>query len=71
MAPLSSPVEVLKRPTKAVPAVKYALGIAGIVAAIAIVAGFRINFRIAVFGTVIMFVLMTVLVVFCACRSGG
>jgi hypothetical protein len=59
-----SPGKVLKDAIKAVPAVKYALGIAGIVAAIAIVKGFEIDFRIAVFGTVIMLVLMTVLVIF-------
>ena len=56
---------VLREAIRAVPAVKYALGIAGIVSAIAIVTGgFRIDPRIAVFGTVIMFVLMTVLVLF-------
>lgn len=60
-----SPITVLREAIRAVPAVKYALGIAGIVSAIAIVTGgFRIDLRIAVFGTVIMFVLMTVLVLF-------
>jgi hypothetical protein len=60
-----SPITVLREAIRAVPAVKYALGIAGIVSAIAIVtSGFRIDLRIAVFGTVIMFVLMTVLVLF-------
>jgi PDZ domain len=59
------PITVLREAIRAVPAVKYALGIAGIVSAIAIVTGgFRIDPRIAVFGTVIMFVLMTVLVLF-------
>ena len=60
-----NPVTVLREAIRAVPAVKYALGIAGIVSAIAIVTGgFRIDLRIAVFGTVIMLVLMTVLVLF-------
>jgi PDZ domain len=60
-----SPITVVREAIRAVPAVKYALGIAGIVSAIAIVTGgFRIDLRIAVFGTVIMFVLMTVLVLF-------
>jgi len=60
-----NPITVLREAIRAVPAVKYALGIAGIVSAIAIVTGgFRIDLRIAVFGTVIMFVLMTVLVLF-------
>jgi hypothetical protein len=60
----SSPFEILKSAIKAVPAVKYALGIAGIIAAIAIIKGFKVDFRIAIFGVVIMFVLMTVLVIF-------
>lgn len=60
-----NPITVLREAIRAVPAVKYALGIAGIVSAIAIViGGFRIDLRIAIFGTVIMFVLMTVLVLF-------
>lgn len=37
------PNQVLSKAIKAVPAVKYALGIAGIVAAIAIVASFHIS----------------------------
>lgn len=64
MTSTSSPLGILQSAIKAVPAVKYALGIAGIIAAVAIVAGFNIDFRIAVFGTVIMFVLMTALVIF-------
>jgi len=47
-----NPITVLGEAIRAVPAVKYALGIAGIVSAIAIVTGgFRIDLRIAVFGT--------------------
>jgi hypothetical protein len=59
-----TPLNILREGIKAVPAVKYALGIAGIVAAIAIIKGFNLDFRIAVFGIVIMFALMTVLVIF-------
>jgi len=58
------PYEVLKAAIKAVPAVKYALAVGGIVAVIAIVAGWRIDFRIAVLGVVVMLVLMTAVVVF-------
>jgi hypothetical protein len=60
-----TPPSLLKQAIKAVPAVKYALGVAGIIAVIAIVrGGLNIDFRVAVFGTVIMLVLMTILVVF-------
>jgi hypothetical protein len=58
------PYEVLKAAIKTVPAVKYALAVGGIVAVIAIVAGWKVDFRIAVFGVVIMLVLMTSMVVF-------
>lgn len=60
----ASPIEVLKLAIKAVPAVKYALGVGGIVAVIVIIIGFKVDLRIAVFGTVIMLVLMTAVVAF-------
>lgn len=59
-----SPLKILKEAIRAVPAVKYALGVAGIAAAVAIIAGFKIDYRVAVLGTIIMFVLMFVLVIF-------
>lgn len=49
---------------KAVPAVKYALGVAGVAAAVAIIEGFKVDYKVAVLGTVIMFGLMFVLVIF-------
>jgi hypothetical protein len=55
---------VLRAAIKAVPAVRFALGIAGIVAAVAIIKALRLDFRIAVFGVIIMLVLMTVLLIF-------
>lgn len=61
-----SPWTLLKAAIKAVPAVKYALGVAGIMSAIAIIRGFGLDLRVAVFGTIIMLVLMTALVVFAA-----
>ena len=60
----TSPASFLQQAVKSVPAVKWAIGIAGIVAAIAVIQGFKIDFRIAVFGSIIMLVLMSVLVVF-------
>lgn len=59
-----SPFRILKEAIKAVPAVKYALGIAGVASVIAIVAGFKIDYRIAVFGTIIMIALMLLLLIF-------
>lgn len=62
---LVTPPSFLKQAIKAVPAVKYALGVGGVIAVIAIVrSGFNIDLRVALFGAVIMFALMTVLVVF-------
>jgi hypothetical protein len=62
--PLLGPGSVVQQAIKAVPAVKYALGIGGIVAVIAIASTFGISANAAIFGTVIMLVLMVVLVVF-------
>lgn len=59
-----SPFRILKEAIKAVPAVKYALGVAGVASVIAIVAGFKVDYRIAVFGTIIMIALMLLLLVF-------
>lgn len=57
-------IQVLTEAIKAVPAVKYALGVAGVAAAVAIVAGLINDVTIAVLGTVIMMSLMFVLVIF-------
>jgi tetratricopeptide (TPR) repeat protein len=54
----------LKEAIKAVPAVKYALGVAGVAAVVAIVSAFKLNHKVAVFGTIIMFGLMFLLVLF-------
>jgi len=59
-----SPTSLLAQAIKAVPAVKYALGIGGIIAVVAIVTSFGISVKIALFGTVVMMILMSVLVVF-------
>ena len=59
-----SPFRILKEAIKAVPAVKYALGVAGVASVIAIVAGFKVDYRIAVFGTIIMIALMLLLLIF-------
>jgi len=47
-----------------VPALKYALGVVGVVAAVAIVRSFQIGYGVAFFGAVVMFILMVLMVVF-------
>lgn len=59
-----SPITLLREAIRAVPAVKYALGIGGAVALIAIVFSFGIDARVAFVGAVVMLILMGVLVVF-------
>jgi hypothetical protein len=59
-----SPYKILKEGIKAVPAVRYALGVAAIAAIIAIVSGFIKDFRVAILGTILMLGLMSALVVF-------
>jgi hypothetical protein len=61
-----APWTVLQAAIRAVPALKYALGVLGLVSAIAIIKGFGIDFRVAVFGTIVMVALMITLVVFAA-----
>jgi hypothetical protein len=59
-----SPIGVLKDAIRAVPAVRYALGVAGVIAVIAIVKAFGIDFRIAFFGFILILALMVLLVLF-------
>jgi hypothetical protein len=64
-----APISVLNEAVKAVPAVRYALGVGGIVAVIALIYTFPINPRVAFVGVVAMFVFMGVLVVFAAAST--
>lgn len=56
--------KILKEAITKVPAVKYALGIAGVAAATSLVIGFLRDYRVAVFGPIIMLFLMVVLAIF-------
>lgn len=58
------PINILRQAIRAVPAVKYALGVAGMAAAVAIVAGFSVDYKVAVLGTILMLGLMFGLVSF-------
>lgn len=55
---------ILREAIKAVPPMKYALAVSGIVAAVATVKASSIDIRIAGFGVIVMFVLMTAVVLF-------
>ncbi|MGA9996378.1 MAG: TIR domain-containing protein [Pyrinomonadaceae bacterium] len=66
-----SPIKILREAIRAVPAVKYALGVAGMAAAVAIVAGFSIDYKVAIFGTIIMSGLMFGLVLFSSFARQG
>jgi len=58
------PFGFLKEAIAAVPAVKYALGVGGVVSLIAIIGSFGINYRVAVIGFPIIIVMMVLLLVF-------
>jgi hypothetical protein len=53
--------KVIAHAAKAVPYVKYALGLSGLIALIALVSTYGLSFRVAVWGVIIVLVLMTIL----------
>jgi hypothetical protein len=61
---MMDPLELLKNAIAAVPAMKYALGVVGLIAVIAIVSAFKIDYRVAVFGAIIIIFLMVILLIF-------
>lgn len=63
---LGSPMNVLRAGIQAVPAVRYALGIAGVAAALAIASAFFRSTAAALIGVAVMLPLMILLVVFAA-----
>ena len=72
-ATLASPATILRSAIEAVPAVKFALGVAGVISAIALVKGFFSNVGAALVAGFGMLILMTLLVLFAAAakaRSG-
>jgi len=64
-----TPLSILRESIKAVPAVKYALGLAGLASVIAIIRSLNVDYRVAVIGTVVMLLLMTSLVIFARLSS--
>src|SRR6185295_15930578 len=59
-----NPLSILREAIKAVPAVRYALAVAGIVSVVAIVQAFKIGFRVAIVGAIVVLVLMVMMVIF-------
>jgi len=54
-------LNAITKATKAVPFVKYALGLSGIVALIALVKSYNLSFEVGIWGTMLVLVLMTIL----------
>ena len=59
-----TPISLIREAIKAVPAVKWALGVGGILATVSLVYTFKIDPRAAFVGIIVMFVFMGVLVLF-------
>lgn len=59
-----NPLTILKDAVKAVPAMKYALAVLGLVAVVAIVSLWRVKYEVAIFGAVIILALMVPVLVF-------
>jgi hypothetical protein len=65
----SMPLAILREAIKAVPAVKYALGVAGVASAVALIASLGVSPRVSVIGTLVMLLLMVLLVIFARLSS--
>lgn len=59
-----SPLPVIREAMKAVPAIKWALGVGGLLATIALVYTFKLDARVAFVGLIVLLVFMGVLVIF-------
>jgi ABC-type branched-subunit amino acid transport system substrate-binding protein len=61
---LMIPLQLLREAITAVPSLRYALGVVGLVSVIAIAGALNVDYRVAVFGTPILLFLMIALVIF-------
>jgi hypothetical protein len=59
-----NPLDILRNAVRAVPAMRYALGVAALAAVVAIVLGLNLDPQVAIFGALIVIGLMFILVVF-------
>ncbi len=65
----ASPFSILKQAIKRVPSLKFALGIVGLAASVALIKSLITDLRLALFGIIVMLVLMSVLFVFAKLTS--
>lgn len=64
------PLSIIREARKNVPALKYAFGVLGLLAVLAVVTGiWRLDLRVAVFGPIVLIGLMTILVLFAQLSS--
>jgi hypothetical protein len=68
---MSTIIRVLRESIRAVPAVRYALGVSGLIAAVALIQSFNVGWAVAVFGGIIMLGMMTLLVIFARLSAYG
>jgi hypothetical protein len=68
---IMDPIRVLREAIRAVPALKFALAVAGLAAVVAIVLGFHLKPALAVFGVLIVLGLMFLIVVFSRYAAGS
>lgn len=61
---MTNPLKILREATKAVPAVRYALGVSGLAGAIALIFSFGLSPKVALWGLIAMLFLMALLLVF-------
>lgn len=61
---ISQLLKIIRESIKAVPAMKYALAVAGILAVVAMIGAFKLSAQMAVIGAVVTLVLMVAMVVF-------
>src|SRR5260221_125228 len=59
-----NPLEILMAAIKAVPIMRYALGALGLIAVVAIVSAWKLDFRVAIFGSFMILGLMAILAFF-------
>src|SRR5258706_7026445 len=59
-----SPWKLLREAIKAVPAVRYALAVAGLGATVAIIGSFNLDWRVSTFGVLVVLVFMVAMLVF-------
>jgi hypothetical protein len=66
-----NPLQILREAVKAVPAVKYALAVAGVLSVVSIAIQLLTDWRVALIGTLCTIILMVIMVVFARLSSAA